>query len=90
MLQQDKSNQVIVPCLHSGLQIRVRIVNYFLYFSYKTYVVVLKRTVSIRRIFSAPKVHVEIDGYENNYINFTLIKFRYLILCNILTDPLTK
>ena len=38
---------------------------------------VLKRTVSMRRFFRAPKTHVTIDGYENNY-NFTIIKFPYL------------
>ena len=40
---------------------------------------VLKRTVSMRRFFRAPKTHVFIDEYENNY-NFTLIKFPYLDL----------
>ena len=34
---------------------------------------VLKRAVSFRRFFWAPKTHVYIDGYENNN-NFTLIK----------------
>ena len=40
---------------------------------------VLKRTVSMRRFFWAPKTHVEIDGLENNH-NFALIKFSYLDL----------
>ena len=39
---------------------------------------VLKRTVSMRRFFWAPKTYVKIDGYENIY-NFKLIFF-WLIL----------
>ena len=40
---------------------------------------VLKRTVSIRRFFSAPKTYVKTDRYENIY-NFTLKFFVYLNL----------
>ena len=28
---------------------------------------VLKRTVPMRQFFRAPKTHVKIDGFENNY-----------------------
>ena len=41
---------------------------------------VLKRTVSMRRFFWAPKTYVETDGQEKIYI-FTLIFFVYLNLC---------
>ena len=43
---------------------------------------VLKRTVSLRRFFRAPKTHVLFDGLENNF-NFTLIKFPYLDLWEV-------
>ena len=42
---------------------------------------VLKRTVSMRRFFWAPKTYVKIDGLENIY-NFTLKIFVYLNLCS--------
>ena len=38
---------------------------------------VLKRTVSLRRFFWAPKTYVKTDGQENIYI-FKLIFFVYL------------
>ena len=41
---------------------------------------VLKRTVSMRRFFRAPKTYVKIDGKENIY-NFTLKSFVYLNMC---------
>ena len=44
---------------------------------------VLKRTVSMRRFFWAPKTHVYIDCLENNF-NFPLLKFHYLDLCYVL------
>ena len=44
---------------------------------------VLKRTVSLRRFFWAPKTYVNTDGKENIY-NFTLKYFVYLTLCNLL------
>ena len=40
---------------------------------------ILKRTVSMRRFFWAPKTYVKTDGYENIY-NFTLKGFVYLNL----------
>ena len=40
----------------------------------------LKRTVSLRRFFWAPKTYVKTDGLENIY-NFTLKIFVYLNLC---------
>ena len=40
---------------------------------------VLKRTVSMRQFFLAPKMYVKIDGSENIH-NFTLKIFVYLIL----------
>ena len=40
---------------------------------------VLKRTVSMRLFFWAPKTYVKIDGYEKIY-NFTLKFFVYLNL----------
>ena len=43
---------------------------------------VLKRTVSMRLFFRAPKTHVLIDGLENHY-SFMIIKFPYLDLCFI-------
>ena len=42
----------------------------------------LKRTVSMRRFFWAPKTYVKTDGYENIYI-FTLEFFVYLNLCSL-------
>ena len=42
---------------------------------------VLKRTVSMRRFFRAPKAYVKTDGQENIY-NFTLKSFVYLNLCD--------
>ena len=42
---------------------------------------VLKRTVSMRRFFWAPKTYVKIYGQENMY-NFTLKYFVYLNLCS--------
>ena len=59
---------------------------------------VLKRTVSMRRFFWAPKTCVKIDGYENIY-SFTLKIFVYLNLwlkslerptCNSYEDTDTK
>ena len=44
---------------------------------------VLKRTVSIRRFFWAPKTYVKTDGSENIY-NFTLKNFAYLNLWKLL------
>ena len=44
---------------------------------------VLKRTVSMRRFFWAPKTYVKIDGLENIY-NFTLKIFVSLNLCIVL------
>ena len=41
---------------------------------------VLKRTVSMKRLFWAPKTYVKIDRQENIY-NFTLKIFVYLNLC---------
>ena len=41
---------------------------------------VLKRTLSMRRFFWAPKTYVKIDGKDNIY-NFTLKNFVYLNLC---------
>ena len=41
---------------------------------------VLKRTLSMRRFFWAPKTYVKINGQENIY-NFTLKIFVYLNLC---------
>ena len=41
---------------------------------------VLKRTVSMRRFFWAPKTFVQIDGKENIY-NFAHKDFVYPILC---------
>ena len=41
---------------------------------------VLKRTVSMRRFFWAPKTYFKINGLENIYI-FTLKIFAYLSLC---------
>ena len=41
---------------------------------------VLKRTVSMRRFFWALKIYVQTDGLENIY-NFTLKNFVYLNLC---------
>ena len=38
---------------------------------------VLKRTVSMRGIFCAPKTYVKTDGYESIY-NFMLENFVYL------------
>ena len=38
---------------------------------------VLKRTVSMRRFFWAPKTYVQSDGFENIY-NFTLKNFEFL------------
>ena len=46
---------------------------------------VLKRTVSMRRFFWAPKTYVKIDGKEIIY-NFTLKIFVYLNLCIIPSD----
>ena len=43
---------------------------------------VLKRTVSMRRFFWAPKTYVQTDGLENIY-NFTFKKFDYLNLWSI-------
>ena len=43
----------------------------------------LKRTVSMRRFFWAPKTYVQTDGFENIY-NFTLKNFVYLNLCTYL------
>ena len=40
---------------------------------------VLKRTVSMRRFFWAPKTYVQTDGLENIY-NFTLKNYFYLNL----------
>ena len=40
---------------------------------------VLKRTISMRRFFRAPKTYVQTDGLENIY-NFTLKNFVYLNL----------
>ena len=40
---------------------------------------VLKRTVSMRRFFLAPKIYVQIDGLEN-INNFTLKNIVYLNL----------
>ena len=40
---------------------------------------VLKRTVSMRRFFWAPKTYVQTDGLKNIY-NFTLKNFVYLNL----------
>ena len=51
----------------------------------------LKRTVSLRRFFWAPKAYVKIDGYENIYI-FTLKKFVFLnqgrLTLNLLADSI--
>ena len=44
---------------------------------------VLKRTVSMRQFFWAPKTYVKTDGFEKNDI-FTLKIFVYLNLCNYL------
>ena len=41
---------------------------------------VLKRTVTMRRFFWAPKTYVQTDGFDNIY-NFTLKSFVYLNLC---------
>ena len=41
---------------------------------------VLKRTVSMRQFFWAPKTYDKTDGLENIY-EFTLKKFVYLNLC---------
>ena len=46
---------------------------------------VLKRTVSMRRFFWAPKTYDKTDGQENIY-NFTLNFFVYLRLCLLLLD----
>ena len=43
---------------------------------------VLKRTVSMRQFFLAPKTYVKTDGLENIY-NFTHTNFVYLNLCII-------
>ena len=41
---------------------------------------VLKRTVSMRQFFWAPKTYIQTDGLENIY-NFTLQNGVYLNLC---------
>ena len=53
----------------SGLQLRVRnrkII--FLFLNQNIMLWVLKRTVSMRQFFRAPKTYVKTDGYENIYI----------------------
>ena len=39
----------------------------------------------LNEFFSLPKTHVYIDGLEND-CNFTLKKFSYLDLCNVVLD----
>ena len=41
---------------------------------------VLKRTISMRQFFWAPKTYVKTNGLENIY-TFTIKKFVYLNLC---------
>ena len=59
----------------AGLQIRVRNWKLVCLISRPKYILwVLKRTVSMRRFFWAPKTYVKTNGYENIY-NFRLIFF---------------
>ena len=46
---------------------------------------VLKRTVSMRRYFWAPKTYAKTDELENIY-NFTLKNFVYQILCCLMVN----
>ena len=55
--------------------------NIFLISQPKHMFLVLKRTVSMKRFFWAPKTSVQTDGLKNIY-NFTLKNFVYLNLCN--------